>query len=37
MSMRDDKLELESETNVAGVLLRPELAVTITFNATAAP
>ncbi len=36
MSQRDDKLELESETNVAGVLLRPELAVTITFNPAAA-
>jgi hypothetical protein len=37
MSMRDDKLELESETNVAGILLRPELAVTITFDPAAAP
>jgi Phage major capsid protein E len=37
MSQRDDKLELESETNVAGILLRPELAVTITFDPAAAP
>lgn len=33
----DDKLELMSETNVAAVLLRPDLVVTITFTATAKP
>ena len=33
----DDKLELMSETNVAAVLLRPELVVDITFSATAKP
>lgn len=32
----DDKLELMSETNVAAVLLRPDLVVTVTFNATPA-
>lgn len=33
----DDKLELMSETNVAAVLLRPELVLTVAFDATPAP
>lgn len=32
----DDKLEMMSETNVAAVLLRPELVITVTFDATPA-
>lgn len=33
----DDKLELMSETNVAAVLLRPELVVTLTYTTTPKP
>lgn len=37
MGLDDDKLEMMSETNVAAVLLRPELVVNVTFSAAALP